>query len=80
MMGKETDQQQLGFDDVLEQLQQIVEQLEDAELPLEESLAAFERGVELSRRGQRILDEAERKVEVLLRDGSTEPLDDDPQK
>lgn len=66
------------FDDLLVELERIVDQLERAELPLEESLAAFERGVALSRRGQQILDQAEGKVELLLRDGSREPLDGDP--
>lgn len=64
------------FDELLEQLETIVEQLDNSDLPLEESLRAFERGVALSRRGQQILDEAERKVEVLLRDGTREALDE----
>jgi exodeoxyribonuclease VII small subunit len=64
-----------SFDETLHQLQHIVEQLERGELSLEESLQAFEQGVALSRRGQAILDAAERRVELLLRDGSTEPLD-----
>jgi exodeoxyribonuclease VII small subunit len=63
-----------SFDETLRQLQAIVERLERGELPLEESLRAFERGVELSRQGQTILDAAERRVEILLRDGRTEPL------
>ena len=64
-----------GFDAILGELQQIVDQLERADLPLEQSLAAFERGVGLSRQGQKILDAAEQRVEVLLRDGSTESLE-----
>ena len=63
-----------GFDAILEQLQLVVERLEHEELPLEDALRAFEEGMELSRRGQKILDEAERRVELLLRDGSTRPL------
>jgi exodeoxyribonuclease VII small subunit len=63
------------FDELLEELETIVEQLDNSDLPLEESLRAFEQGVALSRRGQQILDDAERKVEVLLRDGSTEALE-----
>ncbi|PID39249.1 MAG: exodeoxyribonuclease VII small subunit [Proteobacteria bacterium] len=66
------------FDALLEQLEAIVEQLDNSDLPLEESLRAFERGVALSRRGQQILDEAERKVEVLLRDGSRDLIDELP--
>jgi len=64
-----------SFDSILEQLQLMVERLEHEELPLEDALRAFEQGMELSRRGQQILDEAERRVDLLLHDGSTRPLD-----
>lgn len=64
-----------SFDKILGELQAIVERLEEEEMGLEESLRAFEQGMELSRRGQQILDEAERRVEILLRDGTTEPLE-----
>lgn len=70
-----TDVAEPGFDALLSELQALVETLESADLPLERSLAAFERGVSLARRGQQILDAAERKVELLLRDGSTAPLE-----
>lgn len=63
-----------SFEAIVRRLQQIVEKLEAGELPLEASLKAFEQGVELSRKGQAILDVAERRVEVLLENGSTEPL------
>lgn len=56
-----------GFDKVLERLRGVVEKLEAGSLGLEESLAAFEEGVRLSRRGAEILDAAERRVEVLTR-------------
>ncbi|MCA9664475.1 MAG: exodeoxyribonuclease VII small subunit [Myxococcales bacterium] len=64
-----------SFDEILAELRQIVETLERGELPLERSLGEFERGVSLSRRGQHILDEAEQRVEVLMRDGTTQPLE-----
>jgi exodeoxyribonuclease VII small subunit len=57
-----------GFDQVLAQLRAIVERLEGGNLSLEQSLAAFEEGVRLSRAGARILDAAEQRVEILLRD------------
>ena len=69
------DAEPASFDGILEDLQQIVDRLEGGDLPLEDSLRAFERGMDLSRRGQRILDQAERRVELLLRDGTLEPLD-----
>lgn len=56
-----------GFDRVIERLRGVVERLETGNLGLEQSLAAFEEGVRLSRRGAEILDRAERRVEMLLR-------------
>jgi exodeoxyribonuclease VII small subunit len=60
---------------VLAQLRAIVERLEGGNLSLEQSLAAFEEGVRLSRAGARMLDAAEQRVEILLRDeGGTERI------
>lgn len=64
-----------SFDQVLAQLRGIVERLEGGNLSLEQSLAAFEEGVRLSRTGARILDAAEQRVEILLKDeGGTERI------
>jgi len=57
-----------SFESSLRELEEIVEQLEAGDLPLEESLVLFERGVRLSRECQKQLDDAERRVEVLLKD------------
>ena len=54
-------------------LEELVERLERGDLPLEESLAAFERGVMLTRACQTALKEAEQKVEILLSGASREP-------
>lgn len=48
-------------------LEVLVERLEHGDLPLEESLAAFERGVALTRNCQAALKEAQQKVEILLK-------------
>lgn len=56
-----------GFDVVLDRLRVVVEKLEAGSLSLEQSLAAFEEGVRLSRRGAEILDQAEKRVEILTR-------------
>ena len=58
----------LKFEDSLARLEQIVAELESGNLPLEDSLKAFEEGVALARHCARYLDEAERRVELLLRD------------
>ena len=65
----------LSFEQVLEKLEGVVAELERGELPLEQALAAFERGVTLSRKGASLLDDAERRIEVLLGQGeATEPI------
>ena len=65
-----------SFEASLEELERIVSQLEAGDLPLDRSLELFEQGVRLSRECQKRLDEAERKVEILLRgnDGSYKPV------
>ncbi|HOG07290.1 MAG: exodeoxyribonuclease VII small subunit [Syntrophales bacterium] len=57
------------FEDALHKLEALVRKMESGELSLEESLKAFEEGIRLSRQCAQKLDEAERRVEVLLRDG-----------
>src|SRR3982751_1224960 len=61
------------FEAQLASLERIVRELERGDLPLEQSLELFEQGVKLSRECQERLNEAERRIEVLLRggDGST---------
>ena len=63
------------FASTLAALEQIVEQLESGNMPLEASLAAFERGVSLTRAAQQRLDAAELKVQALQTrsDGSLHP-------
>ncbi len=54
---------------ILEELSSIADELETRDLSLDKALALFERGVKLSAQGSRRLDEAEKKLEVLLEDG-----------
>lgn len=60
--------QSQGFEESLAALESIVVQLEAGDLPLERALEIFEDGVGLARRCQTQLAEAERKVEMLLRE------------
>ena len=60
--------QPASFEDSLSRLESIVSQLESGDLPLERSLEIFEDGVGLARLCQSHLAEAERKVEMLLRE------------
>jgi len=61
------DAPKLDFETAMHDLEDLVERLERGDLPLEESLAAFERGVMLTRSCQTALKEAEQKVEILLK-------------
>ena len=56
------------FELALQQLEQIVQKLEKGELPLEESLKLYEDGIRLSRLCHGKLEEAEGRIEMLLKD------------
>ncbi len=56
------------FEASLSRLEEIVSSLEGGELPLEQSLKLFEEGIKLARICNARLEEAERKVEVLMKD------------
>ena len=58
------------FESSLAELEKIVEQLENGDLPLEESLRLFESGVKLSRECRDRLTDAERRIEILMKDGN----------
>jgi exodeoxyribonuclease VII small subunit len=57
-----------SFEEALRELEGIVNRLEQGDLPLEEALTFFEDGVKLSRYCHTKLDEAQKRVEVLLKD------------
>ena len=56
------------FETALKQLEDIVQRLERGELPLEESLKLYEEGIRLSRLCHAKLEEAEGKIELLMKD------------
>ena len=56
------------FEKALSRLENIVGELEEGELALEKALKLFEEGVKIARFCSTKLDEAERKVEILLKD------------
>jgi exodeoxyribonuclease VII small subunit len=55
------------FEDCLERLEKIVQELEKGEVPLEKSLTLFEEGMQLSAACRKQLEDAEGKVEILLK-------------
>ena len=67
------------FEDCLLRLEQIVDELEKGNVPLEQALKLFEEGVKLSASCRKELEEAEGKVEILLKqNGKLQPVPYDP--
>jgi exodeoxyribonuclease VII small subunit len=61
---------ELNFEAGLAELERIVKELERGDLPLEKSLELFETGMRLSAECKRQLEEAETRVEILMKKGS----------
>jgi exodeoxyribonuclease VII small subunit len=62
------------FEDSLQRLEKIVAELEKGNVPLEQALKLFEEGVQLSAVCRKELEEAEGKVEILLKqNGKLQP-------
>ncbi|HKW90039.1 MAG TPA: exodeoxyribonuclease VII small subunit [Candidatus Acidoferrales bacterium] len=72
------------FEKSLTRLEEVVKRLESAELSLDEAMKLFEEGVKLSRDCQKQLEEAEGRVEILLKkaDGkvTAEPFETEEEK
>ena len=71
----------LNFEASLEELERVVKELERGDLPLEQSLTLFESGMRLSAECKRQLEEAETRVEILMkRGGELTPVPFNPEK
>lgn len=73
---------EMSFEKALQELESIVQRLEQGKVDLEESIAIYERGEALKNHCERLLKEAEGRVERIRLGGNgkpagTEPLDDD---
>ncbi len=58
-----------SFEVGLQELEQIVKEMESSELPLERALELFEKGMQISEACRKQLQEAETRVEILVRKG-----------
>lgn len=61
------------FESAIAELDGIVKKMEDGDLTLEQSMALYERGLQLSRFCHARLEEAERRIEVLTERGELKP-------
>ena len=56
----------LSFEENMENLEKIVTELEKGDLNLDDSIAKFENGIKISKECNKILEEAEKKITILL--------------
>ena len=57
-----------SFEDKMKELEQIAQELENGDLNLDESMKRFEAGIKISKELTKILDEAEKKITILIED------------
>jgi exodeoxyribonuclease VII small subunit len=70
-----------SFETSLGELEKIVKELESGDLPLDRSLDLFSRGMQLSESCRKQLEEAETRVELLIRkEGTYQPEPFRPEK
>ena len=81
-MNEAQNQDPVSFEAALKELEAIVKQLESGEAKLQEALQLFERGIKLSRYCSQKLEEAEKKIELLVKDtqGDYKPVPFEPEK
>ena len=63
------EEEKLNFEVAIKSLEQIVQELEKGDLNLDESMKKFEVGMALSKKCTKILEEAEKKITILIKDG-----------
>ena len=69
-------QENLDFEQIMLQLDNLVNQLEKGDLPLEDALKAFEKGIKLAQEGQAKFQQAEQRIQILLQKNETAQLAD----
>lgn len=61
--------EEIKFEDAIKKLEDIAKELETGELGLDESVKKFEEGMELSKTCTKMLNDAEKKINILINDG-----------
>lgn len=61
---------ELSFEENIKELEEIITELEKGELNLDDSMKKFEHGIELSKNCTEILENAEKKITILLKEGN----------
>ena len=65
-----------NFEDMMKNLEQIAKDLESGELSLDESVKKFEEGMEISKSCSKILEDAEKKITILIKDSNGDVIEE----
>ncbi len=61
--------EEINFEDAMKELEEIANKLEKNDLDLDKSVEIFEEGMKLSKKCSEILENAEKRITILLNDG-----------
>lgn len=70
------EEENLNFEVAIKSLEQIVQELEKGDLNLDESVKKFEEGMALSKKCTKILEAAEKKITILIKEGENTTEED----
>ncbi len=77
--GNKIDWENMTFEKAMERLEEIVRELETGEFDLDRAIEIFEEGIQLSKFCKKKLDEAEQKVEIIVKKGIEELVEKSPE-
>ncbi|MBO5003986.1 MAG: exodeoxyribonuclease VII small subunit [Clostridia bacterium] len=63
------EEENISFESAMEELELIAKSLEKGDLNLDESVKQFEKGIKLSKKCNEILENAEKRISILIQDG-----------
>ncbi|MGH2272776.1 exodeoxyribonuclease VII small subunit [Anaerohalosphaeraceae bacterium U12dextr] len=78
MAKSEKKADELSFEQAIDQLNQIVSRIEMGQVPLQESLEQYEKGMKLIRYCRGILQDAEKRIEMISAKEEQKPTESDP--
>ena len=70
-------EKELNFEETMKELEEVVQKLENGELNLDESIKEFEKGMELSKSASKYLEDAEKKITILVKDKEREVAEEE---
>ena len=66
------EEKEMNFEEAMQQLEKITRELEKGDLSLDESVKKFEKGMEVSKKCNEILENAEKRITILLKQENEE--------